>query len=186
MSSTDNSSQPQSQDDRDASLVNDSSNIRQGIAKDSEHASIMEASNEVNPIHNVSIDLTGNYSMSISRKGNTKMSIDKDSLTGTLVLDGGSKSEARLPMAIRKFRISKNLKRISYKASIQSERLNGKVYGMLRFQNPIDVASAEDQALLPKPKSSLKLIVKEPQVTVKKGSRGKIEFNQLGQAIETS
>ena len=186
MSSTSDSSQRPSRDDREASLVNDSSSIQQGIARDSEHASIMEASNEVHPIHNVSIDLTGNYSKSISRKGNTKMAIDKDSLTGTLVLDGGSKSEARLPMSIRKFRISKNLKRISYKASIQSERLNGKVYGMLRFQNPIDLASAEDQALLPKPKSSLKLIVKEPQVTVKKGSRGKIEFNQLGQAIESS
>jgi hypothetical protein len=186
MSSTKDSSQHPSRDERDTSFVNDPSSVPQSIVKDSEHASMMEGSRDVHPIHNVSIDLTGNYSMSISRKGNTKMSIDKDSLSGTLILDGGSKSEARLPMAIRKFRISKNLKRISYKASIQSEHLNGKVYGMLRFQNPIDLASAEDQALLPKPKSSLKLVVKEPQVTVKKGSRGKIEFNQLGQAIESS
>ena len=166
----------------DPSFKSESIGRQENIAKDPGDASTMETRQEISPVHNVGISLTGNYSVLVGRKGNTRLSFDKDSLSGALVLDGGSKSETRLPLAIRKFKISKNLKRISYAASVQSERLAGKVSGRLRFQNPIDIATPDDQVLLPKQKSSLKIIVSEPLVTAKKGSRGKIEFNQSGQA----
>lgn len=156
---------------------------QQSLAKNTDSASTAGAEANIPRVHSVSISLAGNYSISISRKGNTRLSFDKNSLSGMMIFDGGSRSEARLPLSIRKFKISKNLKRISYRASIQSERLGGKVSGRLRFQNPIEVATSDDQTLLPTPKSALKIIVRDPVVTAKKGSRGKIEFNQTGQAL---
>src|SRR6185295_15429985 len=98
----------------------------------------MDANRDAHPIHNVSIALTGNYSISITRKGNPKLLFDKNSLSCMLVLDtessksGRSKSETRLPLSIRKFKVSKDMERISYAGSVQSERLGGKVSGRLK------------------------------------------------------
>jgi len=166
--------------EKDTSITNEYSNLKPDLGKSS-----LEAKSGTS-LHNVSINISGNYAVSISRKGNTKLSFDKESLGGTLVLDGNTEVELRVPIVIKKFKISKNLKKIDYVGSIQSQRLTGEVSGRLRFQNPIDVATSDDQALLPQQKSSLKIVVKEPQVIVKKGSRGKIEFNQTGKATISS
>jgi hypothetical protein len=135
---------------------------------------------EIPSSHNVTVNLTGNYFFSISRKGNTRLSIDKNSLSGTLVLDINTDREVKVPLTIRNFKISKNLKRIRYKANVQDENLSGKISGQLRFQNPIDTTNADDQSVVPREESFLRMKLKTPVAKIKEESNNRITISQSG------
>lgn len=130
--------------------------------------------------HNVTVNLSGNYLITITRKGNTRLSLDENSLSGILVLDGNTDKELRIPLTIRNFKISKNLKRISYKADVQDENLSGKVSAQLRLQNPIDTNNMNDQSLMPKEESFLSVKLKTPVAKIRSESDNKITITQYG------
>src|SRR5690348_6682308 len=99
---------------------------------------------EMHAPRNVTVNLSGNYLITITRKGNTRLSVDENSLSGNLVLNGSTDKELRIPLTIRNFKISKNLKKISYKADVEDDNLSGKITGRLRLQNPIDTINMDN------------------------------------------
>lgn len=130
--------------------------------------------------HNITVNLTGNYLISITRKGNTRLSLDKNSLSGILVVDNNTDKELKVQLAIRNFKISKNLKRLSYKANVQDENLSGKISGQLRFQNPIDTTNMDDPSIIPREESFLRVKLKTPVAKIKEESHNRITISQSG------
>ena len=106
----------------------------------------LSRNNNPNQIQSATVKITANYVFKRNNKGGGKLVIDKDSLTGELVINSGGSSSGNnaadqnmlsLPLTIQKFKISKNFKKLSYKAatSTSEKSVSGKISGALRIQD---------------------------------------------------
>jgi hypothetical protein len=93
------------------------------------------------------VRITANYAIKKNSKGRGgKLLIDRDSLAGELVISSASQAsggDTVIPLTIKKFKVSDNFRKVSYKArTSKNERAkSGKVSGVIRLQDTAILAT---------------------------------------------